>query len=113
MESYIVAYFRSLKAAESVRDLMVGKGFGPVQIDRISLFPGESVPSLEKKGEPANLTDVGDRDTRVLVANNPAFGGLSDVEENADRYTILLTIVCPAEKADEVRSLAKEGGGLV
>lgn len=113
MERAVLAYFRDLQAAEETRTLLRDRGVRAVQIDRISSLPGEDMPTMEKKGEPSNLSDTADRDIRILVASNPAFGGLTDAVENADGCAILLTAVCPPGRVAEVEQIIRERGGRI
>lgn len=116
----ILAYFGSEGEASAAVSELTNHGYGTVQLDRISLLPGETSddaasPLTGDFNSLANLTlgteDLTDSEG-VLLAAHPAASGLAEAE--MPRSTpFLVTVVCPEQRVDEAVKILKRHGARV
>ena len=114
----ILAGFDSAEAAQRAAGELRRMGFESVQVDRVSLYPGED---LEGRQQPlsgriqslASLTlgvDVDDPDQGAARAADPAASGLAS-GPLAQQWPYLLTAVVPEEQADHAAEVVRRHGG--
>lgn len=114
----ILAGFHSAEAAEGAAAELRRMGFESVQVERVSLHPGES---LEGRRQPltgriqslASLTlgvDVDDPDRGAALAADPAASGLAS-GPLAQQWPYLLAAVVPEREAPRAAAVVRRHGG--
>ncbi len=120
VERSILAYFGSEGEATQAMSELTNLGYNTVQLDRISLFPGEitddvSNPLTSDFNSLANLTlgteDLSD-DEGIALAAHPDASGLAEAE--VPRSTpFLVTVVCDPKQVDQAVQALKRHGARV
>lgn len=121
-ERNILAGFFSEEEANKASDQLKQLGFSIVQVDHISLYPGEGVEQVMNpiSGEIPSLGSLtlgadfpSGRDASVLAAADPSASGMADGAHEGVGRNILLTAVVPEDRADEALSVIRSCGGEV
>ncbi len=116
----ILVTFSSFDQAEKAVAELREHGFEMVQIDEVSMDPGEPTDAFHNliTGKMPGLgnvvlgTDFTSRDAAVMLATDPSASGMADGSELEITRNVLVTVVADEKELPRARQILHRHGGI-
>jgi len=115
----ILAAFRTIETAQEAAEALKENGFNEIQVDQISMFPGNHLNDLTNPitGDFESLSELTlgsytNKNAEILSAADPSASGMADKNNMETNYNFLVTVVTNEKNAPLSENIIKRYDGL-